>query len=156
MTHRRLHQSGLKRNFARRIEKAVDASRQRNKVGQPGPLMVNAYQCTRCRAFLVTVHRHRGTTPMYVNCLATPGCTGQAMSTFYSATELEPTAEWYAPEAGEIRKLNYRMREHVELGGLLIREIQPDLLHNLRHARAITRALAASITRAPAASKGET
>jgi hypothetical protein len=90
----------------------------------------NAYVCRKCVGVIVTVDRDEGVTPMFLRCRATKDCTGQMVSCMYRVNEVmkippEPTWEWYAPNHAERRKLTPEMLDHVEKGGLLIREIQP-------------------------------
>lgn len=90
----------------------------------------NAYICQTCSGVIVTVDRDEGVTPMFLRCRATKDCGGQMVSCMYRVKETmanppEPTYEWYAPNRAERRRLTSGMRDHIERGGLLIREITP-------------------------------
>lgn len=82
---------------------------------------INQYTCQTCGGIITTVDRDEGTTPFMLNCRATPGCSGTMRSAMYQVDQsLSPTFEWYKP-TGKIR--NRDLREHVQMGGLLIRPI---------------------------------
>lgn len=82
---------------------------------------VNRYTCTTCRQFIVTKDVDRGTTPMFIHCRATEGCTGLMHSEMYRVPQtLRHGYEWYKPH--NLRVLSDATREHVEQGGLLLRE----------------------------------
>ncbi len=90
---------------------------------------INVYTCPECGWQAITINRVEGTTPFQIccegNCRAS-GWNGGAYSSFYQVDQsLTPTHEWYRPTtAGERKKLrNPDTREHVALGGLLIREL---------------------------------
>jgi len=74
----------------------------------------------------ITVDTDEGTTPFMIGCKATPGCDGTAQSMFYRLPhELQQRAathEWYRPTATEAKRLKNGTKEHVRLGGLLLRE----------------------------------
>lgn len=122
--------AGLSRNFRRRIDTAITASRVQREVAanpqlQPGAR--NAYQCNACAGHAVTEHADAGTTPMFLmSCKVTEGCPGRMVSGMYRPVPVElgePAWQWYTPDAAEIRTLSRGEREHVNLGGLLLRPI---------------------------------
>jgi hypothetical protein len=87
----------------------------------PG-LRINQYTCEECGGVITTIDRDQGVTPMFLNCRATEGCTGRSVSSMYRVPPgLEPDHEWYKPD-----KLpsDPGMRQHVKMGGLLIRKIK--------------------------------
>lgn len=79
----------------------------------------NVYIGEVCGHRLVTVHRDPGTTPMFLTC----ECGEQLHSTGYAPTTLEPVMEWYRPSPDD-RSLSAAKREHVALGGVLLRPIE--------------------------------
>lgn len=94
----------------------------------------NAYICNLLHS-TVTVHKDAGTTPMFLSCLT---CGKRAVSRMGQVDDsLIPTHEWYKPtdedciaEAERIsqEKETYKytlhaIREHVAMGGLLLRKI---------------------------------
>ena len=102
----------------------------------------NAYWCDSCHGYIVTVDRDEGVTPMFLACRVkgdprAPGnpCAGQMRSMMYpkqpwpatdgygNAIPTTPTWEWYAPDAAERAALDDASLEHVEKGGLLLRQI---------------------------------
>lgn len=107
--------SSLQRKFKRSQQPAVTAP------VPAAPNRLNQYTCEMCGGVITTIDRHEGVTPMFLNCRATAGCSGRSYSSMYrvdpSAT---PTHEWYKP-TGKIRAID---RQHVEMGGLLIRRIE--------------------------------
>lgn len=79
----------------------------------------NAYVCENCSSYIVTVDREPGVTPFMVKC---GNCGAQATSKFYRVhPALIATHEWYRPET--LDELNRWERDHVEKGGLLLRQI---------------------------------
>jgi hypothetical protein len=83
-------------------------------------MKINTYTCNACGKSIVTDEVDKGTTPMFLACRATEGCSGRMTSGMYQVDQsLTPTFEWYRP-----RKLprNPAMRQHVEMGGLMIRK----------------------------------
>lgn len=91
----------------------------------------NAYVCKACRRVTLVVHIHKGTTPFLIDCET---CGESAQSFMYvlppvlslpqGFKALEPTKEWYSP-AGDIEameKLTPEEREHVNKGGVLLRD----------------------------------
>ena len=94
----------------------------------------NHYVCERCESITIAKDEDEGTTPFMIPCRATPGCEGTASSTFYrgpqDATQV-PHVVFYKPkdEAAmrdalrkEHRRHHDAIREHVALGGLLMRD----------------------------------
>lgn len=86
---------------------------------------INVYTCEQDRNHLMTtVDVDKGTTPFMASCRH-PGCGGLMRSACYPRERPIPrwvppiTHEWYAPKEGEYDPIN---REHVEKGGLLLRE----------------------------------
>lgn len=131
-------QSGFSRTARQQAAKSKAAAQERRERitdarTQPGAR--NAYMCKKCHGFVVTVHVDPGVTPMFLACRVNgePAarvedvvCDGQMVSGMYRpfSEELgEPTYEWYAPDKREYSRLPFRMRDHVDLGGLLLRPI---------------------------------
>ncbi|MBZ0297579.1 MAG: hypothetical protein K8L99_33795 [Anaerolineae bacterium] len=85
---------------------------------------INQYTCTVCGGVITTIDRDEGTTAFFVSCYATPECQGPMRSSMYQVDQsLVPDHEWYKP-TGKIQ--NRALREHVRMGGLLIRPIRND------------------------------
>jgi hypothetical protein len=85
------------------------------------PQRINQYTCRTCGGVITTVDRNEGTTPWMLACRATDGCTGSMFSSMYRvAPYLTPEWEWYKPE----KLPKGEMREHVQMGGLLLRKIE--------------------------------
>ncbi len=80
---------------------------------------INQYTCRTCGESIVTLAKDYGTTPMMLNCRATVGCDGMMQSMMHMVNQsLKPDFEWYKPK----NKVKDRaMREHVAMGGLMIR-----------------------------------
>jgi hypothetical protein len=102
----------------------------------------NVYWCGECRGYMVVIHRDDGVTPMFLACRAKGeptdpenDCKGRSHSLMYpdqpwperdgygTPIPTEPTYEWYAPDEREQRTLDPATREHVEMGGLLLRPL---------------------------------
>lgn len=103
----------------------------------------NVYTCTKCRRMLVTVDRDEGATPFMIGCRETGGtCTGTMESAWYPdklngiggpRPSHFPAAshEWYRPTRDELTAYlrtidpadHAATREHVSMGGLLLRPI---------------------------------
>jgi len=91
----------------------------------------NAYICQKCRHLTLTVHIDEGMTPAFIAC-EKPLCDGMAVSFFYRIPpplqftgpqgSLAPSKEWYRPSKIEMNMLAPRSREHIENGGLLLRD----------------------------------
>jgi len=92
----------------------------------------NAYTCQTCGFVLVTINRDEGTTPFMLGACRNPvhmdGCPGPMRSNFYRLppNAPEPTWEWYSPNERQRRRLSAWERDHVERGGLLLREIRSE------------------------------
>lgn len=71
---------------------------------------------------MTTLDRDMGTTPAMLACRVTDGCDGTMRSAHYMVDQaLKPDYEWYKPS-----KLprDPGMREHVKMGGLLLRKAE--------------------------------
>jgi hypothetical protein len=105
---------------------------------------VNGYWCRDCGGTTYVIHVHEGVTPMFLACRAQGGtaeglmCGQMARSLMYpweqpigSDQQLPiPPAitnmvawEWYIPDQPELVGLDGETRDHVERGGLLLREL---------------------------------
>lgn len=102
---------------------------------------INGWQCKGtktdldkggCGSVTYAIHVDEGVTPMFLACRATEGCRGMAVSLMYPdppapRSVLEAVAwEWFKPDAAALRKLrrkNPALAEHVDMGGLDIREL---------------------------------
>ena len=92
---------------------------------------VNKYTCNTCGKSITTVDVDNGTTPfIIVSCFATSDCPGTMQSHGYRIethgynieSEEDARFEWYRPE--KLPKKKYMaQRQHVELGGLLLRKV---------------------------------
>lgn len=88
---------------------------------------INQYTCQKCGATITTVEEVEGTTSFMLPCMATDGCTGQMQSHVYMVDQtLEPAFEWYKPRLKDMKNRKRAFREHVALGGLLIRPLKKD------------------------------
>ena len=88
----------------------------------------NVYTCTTCGFDFVTIDRDVGTTPFATDCKNPKGCKGWAQSSFYGVRQTLPaTYEWYAPGPAEIRDIiKPGVLQHIAMGGLLLRKIEPE------------------------------
>lgn len=99
---------------------------------------INGWRCegsnkvASCGGVTYAIHVDEGVTPMFLGCRATENCKGTAVSLMYPPPPapqhvLEAVAwEWYKPDAAALRRLhrkNPALAEHVELGGLNLREL---------------------------------
>lgn len=85
---------------------------------------INQYVCDTCGGVITTIDRDNGTTPFFMDCRVTAGCPGAMRSAMYRVEQsLTPDYEWVAPTNAVRRR---EMREHVAMGGLMIRPIAPD------------------------------
>jgi hypothetical protein len=90
---------------------------------------VNGWGCKECGEYTYCIDIDDGVTPFYLGCRATEGCKGKATSLFYPSADLpnyvrdQVKWEWYKPEPEEYQTLNEGMKEHVDKGGLMIREL---------------------------------
>ncbi|MCX5070890.1 hypothetical protein OOJ91_34140 [Micromonospora lupini] len=91
---------------------------------------LNAYYCTTCTGFTVTVDAARGTTPSMLACRAGDGsCEQMAVSLGYpkvwpARAPRTPAWEWYRPGEDELARLHQEQPAaygHVVQGGLLLR-----------------------------------
>jgi hypothetical protein len=91
----------------------------------------NAYWCSDCEQYLITVDVAQGVTPFIVRCR---NCGGDARSQLYPeepwpATDPagrtipnQPTHEWYMPTLEAARRMGEGTLDHVTKGGLVLRE----------------------------------
>lgn len=97
----------------------------------------NVYTCQKCKGLTVTIDVDEGTTPFMIRCRAQdlpglgPVCKGDAYSSFYPkgprpAHIPAPEWEWYRPDDDETSKCNAATKEHIRMGGLLLRRRQPE------------------------------
>lgn len=95
----------------------------------------NVYTCQTCGNHITTVDRDDGTTPFSLRCRAHGGdptpdsCPGVMYSAFYRlpdgwAEAVPPAWEWYRPDEDEYATLDAASRQHVDMGGLLIRRMR--------------------------------
>lgn len=85
----------------------------------------NVYRCSDCNETIATIDRDQGVTPFMIRCKA-DNCKGMMESNFYRvAQNISATYEWYSPDEAERLKLKDQpaVLDHVEMGGLLLREI---------------------------------
>lgn len=87
---------------------------------------INVYFCPKCLRPNITRDKDEGTTPMFTICFE-DDCDGQATSAMYMVRQtLHPSHEWYTPDEAERAGIkNLGALDHVEQGGLLLREISP-------------------------------
>lgn len=95
----------------------------------------NRYTCELDEKHVITtVDKDAGTTPFMTVCedckaiglkSPQPGFRHPVMySSFYRVPQGYPaTHEWYRPDAAETSKQNPSVRQHIEMGGLLLRKI---------------------------------
>jgi hypothetical protein len=83
--------------------------------------MKNIYTCNTCHGQIVTVDIDEGTTPFMMFCKVTKGCNGDMYSSFYRCDQsLTATFEFFKPTS--LEGYSPEMREHIEMGGLDLRE----------------------------------
>lgn len=90
---------------------------------------INIYVCRSCGKETVTINDVDGTTPFMILCTDETCQSGVANSRFYppSAQQKLPTHEWYRPSQEELAaKGDEILSEHVQRGGLVLREITED------------------------------
>lgn len=93
---------------------------------------INGWKCGICGKITYCIHVYEGITPMFLGCRETDGCTGTAKSLMYPPPPAPDHViaavkwEWYKPCADELRNSDAPTREHVERGGLLLRELTDD------------------------------
>lgn len=82
---------------------------------------INVYTCPVGHQ-TITIDRDQGTTPFMMGCKH-EGCKQMAQSCMYNnaVQSLTPEYEWYKPL--DIKKVPKHFVEHVNMGGLLIRNI---------------------------------
>lgn len=91
---------------------------------------VNAYRCKDCDGVIVTEHADAGTTPMFLACRLCD--TGEMVSFGYPRGPIprtlaaKPRYVWYRPSKREMKRLDPVLRDHVERGGLLLRDPNPE------------------------------
>lgn len=91
---------------------------------------VNYYQCDTCRKHIHTEHVDAGVTPMMLACRVTKNCQGWMQSMMYSVPPaamkeqliLAPKFIWYTPDKQELKYETKEMRDHVNRGGLKLKE----------------------------------
>lgn len=86
---------------------------------------VNGYQCDGCRDSIWTIIADAGTTPMLLACRSKKECQGTMHSTWgrtpYPVEELHIRWEWFKPN--DFSSYDEAMRDHLEAGGLELRQI---------------------------------
>lgn len=81
--------------------------------------LINVYACGKHATW--TRNADEGTTPFIIRC---PACGAEAQSQFYRVPQDAPVShEWYRPS--NLQGLSPGEREHVQRGGLLLRQINP-------------------------------
>ncbi len=86
---------------------------------------INQYTCGVCGCTITTIDRDEGTTPFMLICIAGRNCAGKMKSHMYLVDQtLKPNFEWYKPNLASLKNRKRHLREHVALGGLLIRPIE--------------------------------
>lgn len=88
---------------------------------------INGYRCDKCQSIMWVKHVAKGVTPMYLKCRSRVGCPGTGISLMYRVPVLlnAPVKwEWYRPNQREYDGLSTSMKDHVNRGGLMIREIK--------------------------------
>jgi len=93
---------------------------------------INGWRCDRCGQHTYCIHVNDGVTPMFLACRASGrlgDCDGTGASLMYPggpppAHVIEAVQfEWYEPTGFEYRRLEPSAREHVDKGGLLLRDL---------------------------------
>lgn len=94
--------------------------------GQSMKGRLNIYTCEKCRGHIVTRDIETGVTPFGTSCRATPGCAGMMQSSVYHVQDQRIRAShvWYRPTINDLLKPG--TLEHVNKGGLLLREARPE------------------------------
>ena len=88
---------------------------------------INVYTCPKGHK-TVTIDTDEGVTPMKLMCRQKDddgkhNCTEWASSAWYNCDQSQkPEYEWYRPAS--LKGLNQGEKEHVELGGLLLRKLK--------------------------------
>jgi hypothetical protein len=98
----------------------------------------NGYICAKCHKGFLTLDVDMGVTPMFSQCFATEGCSGQARSMGYPDGEPpealgDPIIHWVRPSEEEFKHLPPQLKEHVAQGGLIRKatEAAPDWVKTL-------------------------
>lgn len=90
---------------------------------------VNGWVCEKCGETTYAIHVDDGVTPFYLGCRVPGECDGVGKSMFYPSgpvpfdVQRAVAFEWYMPDADEQATLKPEVLEHVEMGGLLIRDL---------------------------------
>ena len=102
----------------------------------------NIYACSACKHKFVTIDLVEGTTPFMLRCLHCKDSSAQS-SCYKVPQDLLPTHEWYKPDEAEYAKLDSdpNTKEHVDMGGLLVRPVPEETLKALRAAGILTEKL---------------
>lgn len=94
----------------------------------PRPPAYNAYQCQRRKGhIIITIDIHPGVTPFGMACRY-DHCPGEAYSMMYPSNPMPdvlrscPLWLWYRPSLTEYMKEQPQTREHIDMGGLLLRK----------------------------------
>jgi hypothetical protein len=92
---------------------------------------MNVCVCDTCDQGVLCFDLHPGTTPYTVShaTLGDPDCGGTCYSRMYSGTDAAvakaqhggPSHEWYRPSVFELGQSSRAVRDHVQMGGLLVR-----------------------------------
>lgn len=84
----------------------------------------NIYTCDKCHGHIVTQDADQGVTPFMLKCRKNPDCGGTMRSSMYRVFDqsIGASHEWYRPTVLEV--LTPPERDHVDKGGLLLREAQ--------------------------------
>lgn len=83
----------------------------------------NRYTCDACGGVIITVDIDDGVTPAFLSCKTTLGCLGTMHSDFYRVQTTMPAEyEWLKPDS--LKGYSRGMRQHIEMGGLVLRKIQ--------------------------------
>lgn len=116
----RAHRKGVRKAEERRAQGKVE-------LHEAGP-RYNGYQCSPsggCGAIFLTIDIDKGTTPMFLKCISTPGCEGLASSMGYPKTpppkKIPILIEWYEPDTSAMDDMSADMFHYVQKGGLLKR-----------------------------------
>lgn len=90
---------------------------------------INGWGCEECGEYTYVIHVDEGTTPFYLGCRATERCSGLGKSLFYPNTPPPQRVkdqvkwEWYKPKRKEYNSLSKDVMDHVDRGGVLIRDL---------------------------------
>lgn len=106
-------------DFKRQREAHINGAWAKMSLNNGNP--INMYTCRFCGKQIITIDREDGVTPFMIPCQVRPMCPGNMMSHMYQVDQtLIPTHEWYQPTG----KVSRKYRQHVEMGGLLLRRIK--------------------------------